>query len=100
MTTKLGKVVAYYKNLPPLKLHNSLSTWGHVINLKHYIFTTTIPMTTIPGMAVICNEEHPSKTSQGPLMAWSCKEAIAIKLGKVLSYYKELKRIKPGLNRL
>ena len=57
-------------------------------------------MTTIPGMAVICNEEHPSKTSQGPLMAWSCKEAIAIKLGKVLSYYKELKRIKPGLNRL
>ena len=57
-------------------------------------------MTTIPGMAVICNEELPSKTSQGPLMAWSCKEAMAIKLGKVVSYYKELKRIKPGLNRL
>ena len=57
-------------------------------------------MTTIPGMAVICNEELPSKTSQGPLMAWSCKKAMAIKLGKVVSYYKELKRIKPGLNRL
>ena len=28
MATKLGKVVTYYENVPPNKLHNPLNTWS------------------------------------------------------------------------
>ena len=54
-------------------------------------------MTTKPGMVVAYNKELPSIKSKGPLITWSCKEAMkkayGIELGKVVSYYKEFKCI-------
>ena len=58
MATKRSKVVTYYQKLQPIKSHNPLDTWsrevtrGYVINLKHFISTTTVFMATKPGRAV------------------------------------------------
>ena len=82
MTNKLGKVVTCYTKLQPIS-HTTL--WirghlGHVINQKHFISTTRIPMATKPGRVITYYEELPSIKPNEPLIMCSSDFDFSLQL--------------------
>ena len=66
MTTKLGKVVTYYKKHQSIKSHNPLNTRSRGV----FVSTTTIPMATKPSRVATYNAKLHSVRSHDPLITW------------------------------
>ena len=75
MVTKLGRVVTYHEELPPINSHNSLITWSFEITwqTKTYISTTTMHMTNKLGRMVACHDRLSPIKSRDHLITWSCE---------------------------
>ena len=83
LSAKLDWLVTYFKWLPPVKLlsFSLVVLQDHVENWNHYIFTTTVLVTTKLDRLLTYLEGFLSMESHDPLITWSCDKL------KVYLYY-------------